>query len=254
MTSVVSRIQQLVSQERLQYLVLAGLSMAILGLTTVGHSVNHLLFRRFTGAADPVAVVAGICLLGAILLSVLLFNGRFAIYRRGNVRGLLQAAVVAALFGAVIILAELQLPELKTIHPKDMNVPFPESLLFYPVIGFMAEIVFHVLPLSVMLMVLPSILKNLGTETIVWISIPIVALLEPTFQAVLAVAGAPLIGTPHDYVGWALVFDWVHIFLINVAQLLIFSRYDLVSMYSLRLVYYIIWHIIWGYARLAVLF
>jgi hypothetical protein len=250
----VTGIRQLVSRERRQYLVLAILSIAVLELTAAGHSADSLLFRRFTGAADPVAVAAAITLLGAVLLSVLLVRGGFAIYRRGNVRGLLQAAGIAALFGAIIILADLRLPGLRAIHPKDMNVPFPESLLFYPVIGFMAEIVFHVLPLSLLLMMLPVILKKVRLETIVWTSIPLVALLEPTLQAALLVAGAPLIGAPHDYVWWAVGFDWVHIFLINVVQLLLFSRYDFVSMYSLRLVYYLIWHIVWGHARLGVLF
>jgi hypothetical protein len=34
----------------------------------------------------------------------------------------------------------------------------------------------------------------------------------------------------------------------------IFRRYDAVAMYFLRLVYYAIWHIGWGYVRLSVLF
>ena len=103
-----------------------------------------------------------------------------------------------------------------------MNVPFPESLLFYPVIGFMAEIVFHVLPLSLLLMALPTIFKNIRLGTTVWISILIVALLEPTFQAVLNVIDAPLIGASHQYTWWAVGYDWLHIFLINLFQLLMF--------------------------------
>lgn len=43
----------------------------------------------------------------------------------------------------------------------------------------------------------------------------------------------------------------LHVFLINLSQLMIFKRYDL---YSFRLVYYIFWHIVWGYMRLKLLF
>jgi hypothetical protein len=236
-----------------QYLVFFALSVAILGLAGAGQSVNHLLFRRFTGSADPVLVAAGLCLSGAVLLPVLLHH-RFAIHRKGCVRGLVHAAAFAALFGSVIIAADLTLPALRTIHPRALNVPFPESLLFYPVIGFMAEIVFHVLPLSLLFLVLPSIFKRIKLGTTVWITIPTVAALEPTFQAVLNVVGAPLIGAPHGYRWWAVGFDWVHIFLINLVQLLTFRRYDFLSMYSLRLVYYIIWHIVWGSVRLGVVF
>jgi hypothetical protein len=236
-----------------QYLVFFAISVAILGLAGAGQSVNHLLFRRFTGAVDPLLVVAGLCFSGAVLLPVLLHHG-LAIHRKSCVRGLLHAAAFAALFGSVIIVADLTLPALRTIHPRDINVPFPESLLFYPVIGFIAEIVFHVLPLSLLLMVLPSIFKSIRLEATMWIAVPIVAALEPTFQAVLNVVGAPLIGAPHGYRWWAVGFDWVHIFLINLVQLLTFRRYDFLSMYSLRLVYYIIWHIVWGSVRLGVVF
>ncbi|MCB9291467.1 MAG: hypothetical protein H6560_29470 [Lewinellaceae bacterium] len=42
----------------------------------------------------------------------------------------------------------------------------------------------------------------------------------------------------------------LHIFLINLIQLWLFKRYDFVSMYTFRLVYYLIWHIGWGWVRL----
>ena len=140
------------------------------------------------------------------------------------------------------------------IHPKDMNVPFPESLLFYPIIGFMAEIVFHVLPLSLLLLVLRVIFRNLRLGTSVSISMLTVALLEPTFQALLNVIDAPLIGSSHQYTTWAVGYDWLHIFLFNVFQLRIFKRYDFMSMYSLRFVYYLVWHVVWGHFRVGVLF
>lgn len=41
---------------------------------------------------------------------------------------------------------------------------------------------------------------------------------------------------------------------LNILQLYVFKRYDFVAMISLRLVYYLYWHFIWGYSRLQLLF
>ena len=69
--------------------------------------------------------------------------------------------------------------------------------------------------------------------------------IEPIYQNVIGSAGMPL---------WANGYIFLHIFLINLAELAIFRRYDFVSMYSFRLLYYLLWHIIWGYSRLRMLF
>jgi hypothetical protein len=53
---------------------------------------------------------------------------------------------------------------------------------------------------------------------------------------------------------WAVAYDGLHVLAINVCQLAIFKRYDFMSMYALRLVYYGIWHIGWGAVRLELLF
>ena len=34
----------------------------------------------------------------------------------------------------------------------------------------------------------------------------------------------------------------------------LFQRYDFMAMHAFRLVYYLTWHIVWGYARLKLLF
>ena len=43
-------------------------------------------------------------------------------------------------------------------YPEDINVPVPEALLFYPAVGFVAEIAFHVLPLALLLFVLAPLI------------------------------------------------------------------------------------------------
>jgi hypothetical protein len=46
----------------------------------------------------------------------------------------------------------------------------------------------------------------------------------------------------------------VHVFAINVTQLLLFWRLGFWPMLTFRLTYYALWHIAWGEVRLAVLF
>ena len=131
--------------------------------------------------------------------------------------------------------------------PADQNILFPGSLLFYPAIGFFAEILFHVLPLSVLLIALTTLFRNVSYKNILWFCIFAVALLEPVYQTI------PML-SPNQYPLWAVLYVGFHVFLINLFQLLIFKRHDFVSMYSIRLVYYLFWHIGWGYFRLKILF
>ena len=46
----------------------------------------------------------------------------------------------------------------------------------------------------------------------------------------------------------------LHLFVFGMIQLSLFKRYGFVAMYTCRLAYYAVWHIIWGYLRLQLLF
>jgi hypothetical protein len=118
----------------------AGLSLGVIGLTTLTRAVSPTMFRRFIGDADPTLAAVGLSAFGALLVSVLIVRNGFSVAGPAVSRGVSRSMVLAALFGAVIIVVDLAI-----VHPADMNVPFPQSLLFYPVIGFMVEILFHVL-------------------------------------------------------------------------------------------------------------
>lgn len=129
-------------------------------------------------------------------------------------------------------------------YPKDLNVPPPLALLFYPAIGFVAEIGLHVVPLSLLLLALTPLAPRLGKERVVWPAILLVAAAEPTYQVLFE--GKPFTGVA--------AYTWVHVFVIAAFQLYAFRRFDFVSMFLFRLFYYAYWHILWGVARLEVLF
>ena len=120
-------------------------------------------------------------------------------------------------------------------------------LYLYPAMAFLVEILFHVLPLAVLLFIIGSILKGAKFEVVFWICVLIVASLEPTYQMKDMVSS-------NRFQIWAIAFVWIHIFLINFFQLFIFQKQGFISMYTFRLVYYLFWHIAWGYVRLGLLF
>ena len=234
-------IKELISRERSQYPVFIGLSIGIVVLTGILYFTDNLLFQRFIGGINPLIAAFFIVLLGVISLSFLLSKGWFTIYKKENLKGLFRRSILAVLFALITILViDLNVP-----FPADMNILFPESLLFYPAIGFFVEILFHVLPLSIILISLTSIFKNISHEKIIWFCILIVSLLEPVYQTIPMFSSSPL---------WAAVIVLLNLFLFNLSQLFIFKRYDFISMYSFRLAYYLIWHIVWGYMRLKLLF
>lgn len=119
--------------------------------------------------------------LGAVALGLLQTCGGFRIVRgRATLRGMVLSAGFATMLAAAIVIADFFIR-----YPEDMNVPMPQALLFYPVAGFVAEIVFHVLPLA-LVPAMTQLAKVLGTERVVWLGILIVSTLEPAFQVLFA--------------------------------------------------------------------
>ena len=206
-----------------QVLIFLGISIFIAVLTGILYIRNAFLFQAFFGQFNPLLTIFIVILLGTILSVFLLARGWFLIYEVGKFKGFLVSAGLAALPGLVIILIDL-----KAVFPVDTNRPFPDLLFFYPIFGFVVEVVFHMLPLALLLFTLTSVLK-FDFEKAIWLCILVVALLEPIFQTVL--------GYSQPYPTWVIVSVFVNILLINLFQLWIFKRYDFVSMFSFRLVY-----------------
>ena len=189
-------------------------------------------FLRYFGVLPPALVIAGAVLVGTILLwHVLPRDGFRALDRARARRGLALAAGAGLGFTALIVTFD------SIVHiPNVVVVPPPRSLWFYPLIAIVVEVVFHLLPLSLLLWVT----RPLQTRR-VWPCIFVTATIEPIFQV--------LLGAPADGGGWIDVVVGIHVLAINVAQLALFRRRDFSSMLALRLVYYVGWHIVWGPLR-----
>ncbi len=222
---------------RLQRSALAFLMVVVLVMTGILSYSNGVIFRRFLGSVNPLVAIGASAIAGFLALSFLQAKGWFSIGAGVQLPLRYTLLAVASAFFSILI-------DLKTVFPGDMNIQYPESLLFYPTIGFFVEIVFHVLPLTALFFLITAIFKTYDAGKVTWFCIPIVAILEPTYQAIYMQANPT----------WVIVSVWVNLFFFNSVQLLIFKRYDFITMYFFRLIFYLIWHIAWGYFRLELLF
>ena len=229
----------LFQKAKIQYLAAIVLFIGVLAMTVVLSNANSLYFQRFIGYINPIIVILLSGIVGLLLLSFLLSKKWFVIFKTHYLKGALRHSWLVVVFVSVAILVDL-----KIVFPIDMIIPFPQSLLFYPIIAFFIEMIFHVLPLSLPLLSLTFFFRHIGYKRLRLISIVLVAILEPTYQAIF------MISSPT----WSIVGIWVNLFVFNMTQLFIFMKYDFISMFAFRLKYYLIWHIIWGHIRLDVLF
>ncbi len=200
---------------------------------------SSLYFRRFFGETDPIFVIVLASVVGAAALWALQARFDFAIFMgKATLRGLALSAVLATVMAVVIVVADLFIR-----YPQDINVPVPQALLFYPAIGLVAETIFHILPLALLLFLLNPLGQWIGRERVVWLGILLVAVLEPTFQVLFE-------GKAFT---WGSAYTWIHVFAIASLQLYVYRRFDFMSMYAFRMFYYMYWHILWGMIRLRVL-
>lgn len=240
------------TNERQQYVAFGVLTLGIIGLTGIlslapGTISRPYLgsipgspsgfFQPFIGNINPLLAIALVAVVGFVSLGFLYSRGWFEIYaRQRHLRGLAVSAIAATLLGIEIVFAELT----NIIRmPADMNVPPPYSLLFYPIIAYVVEVVFHALPLALLLAALGPVFKKRNEVGLVWLCILVVSFIEPIFQV-----------RSGQSFSWSQAYVALHVFAINLLQLYVFRRYDFISMYSFRLAYYMYWHIIWGYLRL----
>jgi len=219
------------------YLLLSGL---VLAFTAALLPSSAPYFARFFSDANPLLVVAATSVIGGAALVVLQSRGGFAVLRgRRTLRGIGLSAALAALLAAAAVAADLLFH-----YPEDLNVPVPAALLFYPAIGFVAEAVFHLVPLALLLLVMTPLVRIIGLTRAIQLGMLVTAFVEPTIQVLLARTVSPSLA----------VYTSLHVFAISLLQLYVFRRFDFVSMYSFRLCYYALWHLPWGVIRLDVLF
>lgn len=224
---------------KVQYGVLALLSLAAIGLAFGVLLSGGTAFDRYLGPVNPMLAIALASILAVFSMRYLGSRYGFVVFSPSKtLRGVAISAGIAGLFAAGTITVDLALG-----YPEGINVAWPQSLLFYPSVGYFVDLFFHVSGLALLLIVLRPLARKVSNNRLVWLCIIIAALIEPVLQVIW---GGSL--------SWISLYTGLSITAFGVVQLFLFRRYGFVTMYSLRLSYYVLWHIVWGYVRLGVLF
>lgn len=198
-------------------------------------------FAPYFGSFNSVAATGVTVLIGGAALVYLRARRWFDVGgARHSFRSILIGIAAAVGFALPVVAIDVF-----GAFPQDLNVEPPQSIVFYPVIAVVAEYAFHVVPLALLLMLGAPLVVRLGQARIRWSCVVLVSLIEPTLQTLWASPASP---------AWVTAYVAVHVFAINLTILYLFGRFDFVTAYGFRVLYYLMWHGVWGAARLPLLF
>ncbi|MEZ4589340.1 MAG: hypothetical protein R2909_23440 [Gemmatimonadales bacterium] len=202
--------------------------------------VDRAAFVPYFGGLEPVVATAIVATIGIAAILTLRRGGWFVLAGPPNRAGLRLAFLLATLFAVGAIGFDLL-----ARFPRGINEPLPVAAGFYPLMGLVAETVFHLAPLALVLGIGGRVWPD-RREGLVLAAIVVAAAIEPAFQVRAGLAAGRLSGTD--------LFVVPHVLGFNLAQLWLLRRYDLLSMLALRMGYYLYWHLAWGALRLELLF
>jgi len=234
-----SKITNYIISERSQFKALLLLLIIALFFAVILILLDPFIFQRFLGNLNPGITVPGIIAIGFLLLSLLLYKGWFIIYKRDNLSRLLKISLTLVLFTTISILIDL-----KVGYSEDINIRFPKSLLFYPLIGLIVEIIFHLIPITLVMLLARMFREKENQGKAILLGFILIAIIEPTYQVYFM----------ESFPFWAVLAIWINLFVFNIFQLQLLRKYDFISMYLFRLIYYALWHVLWGYLRLDLIF
>ena len=162
-----------------------------------------------------------------------------------NAKRLWLPSVLGAALGVIAIITE-KLTHWTEVVAAKMNLPsihiaWPASLLIYPGGAIIVEVVYRIFLVPLLLWLISGvILRGRQQERTFWILAAITALLEPVSQDLHAVIAGPSRGA------FAVVF--VEDLVLNLSQAWLFRRQGFLSAILLRVVFYFVWHVLWGFA------
>jgi hypothetical protein len=215
--------------------ILAVIVVAAVVTTAWQVRVDRSVFEDYFGSADPIAVVTGAALAGVVALAFLQGASSFAVAGPG---GASDAISVIARTVPLLVLVAIG-ADLILRFDEDTNVALPDALRFYPAIAVFVELMLHAVPIAALVAILGA---PTGLDATFWrIAVPI-AVIEAVLQTVYAAS----VGTA--------VFSALHLTVFGVVQVWMFWRFGFVWMLGFRLAYYALWHVLWGAARLELLF
>lgn len=184
-------------------------------------------FSEFGFGAPPLLMLSVATVAGTAALWSLGRGGFFPRGRQGG--GLRAAAVLATLLAAASILADLA-----GLLPRTPEIAWPDAWAFYPALAVIDESLLRLVPLALVF----ALVRRAGPAILG-------AALAGALLRTALVAGG--LDTP-----WLIVAGQDLVF--GLAGLYLLRRHGLIALFTLRLVYDLHWHILWGAARASLLF
>jgi hypothetical protein len=187
-------------------------------------------FTPYLGAISPPLAILVVTLTGWAALRWLDRLDVFGVSGVGWRRRLGEIVLAALVFGGIVV-------SFDAAYDLDARiVPLPDGAVFYPIIGFVVEIVFHVLVAAALLAV--SAMLRIPVAQSLWPCLIATACVEPAFQIWSAIADPAS-------AGWRHAFVFAHVLAFNLAQVAIWRRHGFGWMLGVRWLYYAVWHIAW---------
>ena len=194
-------------------------------------------YKVVPGVVNPVVTTVAACLLGLAGLRIL---GR---RRWCQLAGASRESYLAAVLLGTVLPIPMLVVDVLGGFPRALNVSAPASFLFYPAVAVVAEFIFHVTPLA--FVAVAAALVSEADERARTVAMTVAALPEPVLQVAWGAAHSP---------AWANGCVGLQLLIFNLIGLRLFQRHGFFAAYLYRLSYYLVWHILWGYLRLGVLF
>jgi hypothetical protein len=143
----------------------------------------------------------------------------------GVLLGLIAIEVDAATGWSAAIAHEMNLPSI--------NIAFPASLIIYPGGAAIVDIVYYLVPIPLLMWLVQFALKGRWSTQTFWTIGALCAAIEPLTQDLHYPGGAGV---------GSVIF--VQDYLLNISQVYVFRRAGFGAAVVLRVVFYLVWHVI----------
>ncbi len=209
--------------------------LIFIATSTIAYLLNPTIYNTILGDINPMIFFTASSVVAYLsLIYIDKFEWHF-IDRQFTINRSLYYISISMLLGLMPVLIDIWQP-----FPRDINVLFPDSIIFYPTIGVAAEIIFHLIPLVILILIFKNRLAKLS-----WVFIIIPAAVEPTFQI--------MSGNTLDMLSLKDMLIFLEILIFSIVQMRTFMKFGFIAMYICRLGFYLTWHFVWGELRLELL-
>ena len=144
--------------------------------------------------------------------------------------------LIGLAYGGITVINDLA-------HPSPVHLKLPLSIAFYTYGAVFLEIMLRLFAVTVIVWLLSNLLlRGRWQKPIFWIAAIISALYEPLPHIREQLYAAPPIAAP------AIILDWITepLFVANVVAAWLFRKYGFLAPLTMRLSFYLVWHIIYG--------